>query len=151
LGEGGFAEVYEAEHLHLPGLRAAIKLLKGSFTPQQIEELRQEALVVGKLDHPHIVQLRTFSIERGMPYLVMAYAQGGALNRKHPRGTRMTLPEILAYVRPVAAALQYAHRGLTPPFCLAHLDVEYQNLAYGKQGLSLFEDCVNRIRLNRLG
>lgn len=34
LGEGGFAEVYEAEHVHLPGAKVAIKLLKGSFTPQ---------------------------------------------------------------------------------------------------------------------
>ena len=64
LGEGGFAEVYEAEHVHLPGMKAAIKLLKGSFTQRQIEELRREALIVGKLDHPHIVQLRTFHIAR---------------------------------------------------------------------------------------
>src|SRR5438045_5223551 len=38
LGEGGFAEVYEAEHVHLPGVLAAIKLLKGYFTPRQIQE-----------------------------------------------------------------------------------------------------------------
>ena len=104
LGEGGFAEVYEAEHVHLPGVLAAIKLLKGYFTPQQIEALRREALVVSKLDHPHIVQGRTFSIEQDIPYLVMAYAQGGALKQKYPRGTRMGLAEILAYVRPIAAA-----------------------------------------------
>lgn len=77
LGVGGFAEVYEADHIHLPGIKAAIKLLKGSFTPQQIEDLRREALIVSKLDHPHVVQLRTFSIEHNIPYLVMAYAQRG--------------------------------------------------------------------------
>jgi hypothetical protein len=32
--------------------------------------------MVSKLDHPHIVQLRTFSIEHNIPYLVMAYEQG---------------------------------------------------------------------------
>jgi hypothetical protein len=31
LGEGGFAEVYEADHIHLPGDKAAIKLLKLTF------------------------------------------------------------------------------------------------------------------------
>jgi serine/threonine protein kinase len=129
LGEGGFAEVYEADHVHLPTVKAAIKLLKGSFTPQQIEDLRREALVVGKLDHPHIVQLRTFSIERGLPYLVMAYAQGGALNRRHPRGTRLALPEILAYVRPVAAALQYAHEQKT-----VHRDLKPANLLLAQDG-----------------
>ncbi|TMC15968.1 MAG: hypothetical protein E6J34_20680, partial [Chloroflexi bacterium] len=129
LGEGGFAEVYEAEHVHLPGLKAAIKLLKGSFTPQQIEELRREALVVGKLDHPHIVRLLTFSIEQDTPYLVMAYAQGGALDRKHPRGTRMALPEILAYVRQIAAALQYAHEQR-----ISHRDLKPANLLFTQDG-----------------
>jgi serine/threonine protein kinase len=75
----GFAEVYEAEHIHLPGDKAAVKLLKGGFTPRQIEELRREALMVSKLNHPHIIQLRTFSVERSIPYLVMTYAQANKL------------------------------------------------------------------------
>ena len=45
LGEGGFAEVYEAKQVHL-GTSVAIKILKDAFTPAQIEALRQEALIV---------------------------------------------------------------------------------------------------------
>jgi serine/threonine protein kinase len=40
LGTGGFAEVYGAEHLHLPGTKAAMKILKDTFTKKQLEELR---------------------------------------------------------------------------------------------------------------
>lgn len=85
--------------------------------------------MVSKLDHPHIVQLRTFSIEHNIPYLVMAYAQGGALNQRYPRGTRMALPEILAYVRPAATALQYAHEQH-----IVHRDLKPANLLLTQDG-----------------
>ena len=130
LGEGGFAEVYEAEHVHLPGDKAAIKLLKGSFTSRQVEELRREALIVRKLDHPHIVKLHTFSIdEHDTPYLVMAYAQGGTLSQRYPRGTRIPLSEMVAYVRPIAAALQYAHEQK-----IVHRDLKPANLLLTQDG-----------------
>src|SRR5262249_37762110 len=108
LGEGGFAEVYEARHVHL-GTSAAVKVLKDAFTPAQIEALRKEALIVSALNHPHIVRLVTFSIERGIPYLVMSYASGGSLDKQYPRGSTLALPTVIAYVRQIAAALQYAH------------------------------------------
>jgi len=84
LGEGGFAEVYEARQVHL-GTSVAIKILKDAFTPAQIEALRQEALIVSRLDHPHVVRLLNFSIERGIPYIVMSYAPGGSLDKQAPR------------------------------------------------------------------
>src|SRR5262249_45443741 len=52
LGSGGFADVYEAEHLYL-GTKAAIKILKGDLSSEQIEELRREARLVIELEHPH--------------------------------------------------------------------------------------------------
>ena len=129
LGSGGFAEVYEAEHLHLPGVKVAIKLLKEVFTSQQIGGLQREALLVSTLNHPHIVPFRTFSVERNIPYLVMSYAQGGALSGRYPRGTRLPLPEILSYVRPVAQALQYAHQRN-----IVHRDLKPANLLLAEDG-----------------
>jgi len=108
LGEGGFAEVYEARQVHL-GTSVAIKILKDAFTPAQIEALRQEALIVSRLDHPHVVRLLNFSIERGIPYIVMSYAPGGSLDKQSPRGTTLALPTTIAYVRQIAAGLQCAH------------------------------------------
>ena len=39
LGEGSFAEVYEAEHLYLPGTKAAIKILKDAAECVAIERV----------------------------------------------------------------------------------------------------------------
>jgi serine/threonine protein kinase len=128
LGEGGFAEVYEAEHVHL-GTKAAIKLLKGELSPQLIEGLRQEARLVMNLDHPQIVHVLGFSLERRVPYLVMAYAPGGSLDLLHPRGTRLPLDTILAYVRQIAAALQYAHEQ-----GIVHRDIKPGNFLLAKDG-----------------
>lgn len=130
LGEGGFAEVYEARQIHL-GTKAAIKVLKASFTPQQIEELRKEALIISELgeQHPHIVRLLTFSIERSIPYLVMSYAPGGSLDKLHPRGKILPLPTIVTYVRQIAAALQHAHNQ-----CIIHRDIKPANFLLLQDG-----------------
>jgi len=48
LGSGGFADVYEAEHLHLPDTKAAIKILKDSFSTASlscsVKKLRSSAV-----------------------------------------------------------------------------------------------------------
>ena len=52
LGQGGFANVYLAEHLYL-GTQAAIKILQTQLTSSDIENFRSEArtiaLLVGQL------------------------------------------------------------------------------------------------------
>jgi len=40
IGSGGFAEVYEAENVYLPGTKFAIKLLRDAFSVRQLESLR---------------------------------------------------------------------------------------------------------------
>ena len=42
LGGGGFADVYLAEHIYL-GTKAAVKVLKGAFTKEEIAQFRAEA------------------------------------------------------------------------------------------------------------
>src|SRR6266568_151734 len=129
LGSGGFADVYEAEHLHLPDTKAAIKILKDSFSTRQLELLRKEAQIVSSLDHPHIVRLNTFSVERNIPYLVMSYAPGGSLDKRHSKGTLLPLPTILTYVRQIADALHYAHQQH-----VIHRDIKPANFLLAKDG-----------------
>ncbi len=56
LGEGGFAEVYLGEHLHLK-TQAAVKLLHTRLSNDDIESFRREAQVIAQLIHPHIVRV----------------------------------------------------------------------------------------------
>ena len=95
LGQGGFAEVYVAEHTYL-GTQAAIKLLYAHMTQSDIAPFQQEARMLANLIHPHIVRVLDFGIDNGTPFLVMDYAPGGSVRTRHPRGSRVALPTIAA-------------------------------------------------------
>jgi len=108
LGEGGFAEVYLGEHIHL-GTQAAIKVLRTQLAKDDIETFRNEARTIARLEHPNIVRVLDFGLEGSTPYLVMGYAVNGTLRQRHPKGTRLPLVTIVSYVNQLADALQYAH------------------------------------------
>ncbi len=122
LGQGGFADVYLGEHLHL-NTQAAIKVLHTHLTSQDIELFRTEARTIARLVHPHIVRILDFDVEEDLPFLVMDYAPNGTLRKVHPTGTPLPLVSIISYVHEVAAALQYAHaQGVI------HRDIKPENL-----------------------
>ncbi len=108
LGQGGFADVYLGEHLHL-GTRAAIKVLQMRVRNTDIEQFRTEARTIATLVHPHIVRVLDFGVEQDIPFLVMDYAPGGSLRQKYPERTPLPIPYIITYTKQMAAALQYAH------------------------------------------
>src|SRR6266568_568094 len=87
LGEGGFAEVYLGEHIHL-GNNAAVKVLTTKLTEDEIEQFRNEARIIIILEHPNIVRVLDFGIADRIPFIVMSYALNGSLRTLHPRGTR---------------------------------------------------------------
>src|SRR5437899_7436946 len=76
LGQGGFAEVYLAEHLHL-GTQAAIKVLTTKLMSEELDTFRHEARTIAHLEHPHIVRVLDYGVQENTPFLVMSYAPGG--------------------------------------------------------------------------
>jgi serine/threonine protein kinase len=108
IGQGGFADVYLGEHLHL-GTRAAIKVLQMRVGSTGIEQFRTEARTIASLVHPHIVRVLDFGVEQDIPFLVMDYAPGGSLRQRYPEGTFLPVASILSYTKQIASALQYAH------------------------------------------
>jgi serine/threonine-protein kinase len=56
LGQGGFAEVYLGEHVHLQ-TNAAIKLLLARVSAEEQQQFLEEARKVAQLEHPHIVRV----------------------------------------------------------------------------------------------
>lgn len=134
LGEGGFAEVYLAEHIHL-GTQAAIKVLLTQLSADSMDEFRTEARTIARLIHPNIVRVLEFGIEEKMPFLVMDYAPNGTLRQKHMKGVPLPLTTVVSYVKQIAAALHYAHEEK-----LIHRDVKPENMLVGRRDEILLSD-----------
>jgi eukaryotic-like serine/threonine-protein kinase len=134
LGQGSFAEVYLGEHIHLE-TEAAIKVLQTQLASEDVEQFRTEARLIAHLIHPHIVRVLEFGVEGTTPFLVMDYAPGGTLRKLHPKGTRLPLHTVVAYVQQIAPALQYAHEHK-----LIHRDIKPENLLVGRINEILLSD-----------
>ncbi len=134
LGQGGFAEVYLGEHTYL-GTHAAIKVLYLRVAQDDLSQFQQEARMLASLIHPHIVRVLDFGVDGTTPYLVMDYAPGGTLRTRHPKGTRVPLPTVVAYVKQIAQALQYAHDRK-----LIHRDAKPENMLLGPEENILLSD-----------
>ena len=134
LGQGGFAEVYLGQHVRLT-LQAAIKVLHTHLTDQEAEHFYQEAETVVKLMHPAIVRILDYDVQEGVPFLVMDYAPGGSLRRRHPKGSTLPLLQIVSYVKQVVAGLQYAHERK-----FIHRDIKPENMLVGRQQEVLLSD-----------
>ena len=93
LGEGGFAEVYLGEHLHLE-TEAAIKILYAQLASDDMEQFRAEARIIARLEHPNIVRVLDFGVEGKVPFLVMSYAPHGTYASGTKKAYRFLLPPL---------------------------------------------------------
>ncbi|GHO54383.1 serine/threonine protein kinase [Ktedonobacter robiniae] len=135
LGQGGFADVYLGEHIHLKSL-AAIKVLYTRLTDELKESFLNEARILAHLTHPHIIHILDFGLEaNGTPFLVMEYAPHGTVRRRYPSSTKLPLATVVAYIKQIADGLQYAHDQK-----LIHRDLKPDNLLIGQKEELLLSD-----------
>lgn len=134
LAEGGFAEVYLGEHIHL-NRYAAIKIVNTQLSSAELEKFREEARIVARLRHPHIVSILDFDVENDTPFLVMDYAPNGTLRKRHSKGTILAPTTILSYLTQITNALQYAHDAR-----LIHRDIKPENMLIGQRDEILLSD-----------
>jgi len=134
LGTGSFAEVYLGHHVRF-NQQAAIKVLHAHLSGQEAEHFQHEAETIATLAHPAIVRVFDFDVQEGVPFLVMEYAPNGSLRRRFPRGSLVLLPQIISYIKQVAAALQYAHEQK-----FIHRDVKPENMLLGRREEVLLSD-----------
>lgn len=87
IGRGGFARVFESEHLGL-GRPAAVKVLEVPSRRAEaqlfVERFLREARLIARLKHPNVVSVYDFGVHEatGQPYLAMELLQGHDLERE---------------------------------------------------------------------
>ena len=135
LGEGGMAAVYKAYQAAMDRY-VALKILPRHFAsdPEFVGRFEQEAKIIAKLQHVHILPVHDFGTEDGYTYIVMPFVETGTLGELLQRKP-LPLPQIRKIVSQVADALGHAHaRGLV------HRDVKPSNILIDEDGNSLLTD-----------
>ena len=130
IGRGGMATVYKAYQPSVDRY-VAVKVL-----PSQLAESRefaarfqQEARIIAKLEHPHILPVFDYGESDGVAYFVMRYMDAGTLKEKMIEGRPLPLNDIDRLFTQLAEALSYAHsRGIV------HRDLKPANVLIDSHG-----------------
>ena len=128
LGEGATAEVFLC-HDDFKGIDVAIKRVRPNVTGDAMDGryserfFAAEAALVGRLNHPNVVQIFDAVSDPSAPYLVMEYVAGSTL-RPYCRADQLLALELVVEIGfKCAMALGYVYRQ-----GLIHRDVKPANL-----------------------
>jgi eukaryotic-like serine/threonine-protein kinase len=133
IGFGGAGEVWRAHDLST-GETVALKRLhvRGSSAAQR---LRREAAILAAVAGPHVIGVRAVVIDGDDAVLVLDHAGGGSLATVLAVRGRISAPEVVTVLAPLASALASAHdRGLV------HGDLTPANILFTVDGRPVLAD-----------
>jgi tetratricopeptide (TPR) repeat protein len=108
LGAGGMGVVFLARQRRPQRLVALKVLPPGSGGGQRLARFRDEAEVIARLEHPHIVQVFEVGEHQGRPCFAMEYLKGGSLAQKLAAAP-LTPRDAACVVRTLAQAMHHTH------------------------------------------
>lgn len=132
LGRGSMGTVFKARQLNLDRI-VAIKILARFLSENQnyVRRFRKEARVIGKLNHPNIVQGFDAGEINGTYYFAMEYCPGPTLLRILQRGGALDQDRAIHITTQIARALDHAHQQ-----DLVHRDVKPDNIMMASGGIA---------------
>jgi serine/threonine protein kinase len=128
-GQGGMGVVYRAHDTKL-NRDVALKFVThvGDHNPELNERLRREALSLAALNHPNIVAIHDIAEVDDVPFLVLEWISGRALNDPS-FALPLSAADFQRIALPIAVALGSAHdQGII------HRDVKPSNVLVSNQG-----------------
>lgn len=136
LGEGGMAAVYKA---YQPGMDryVALKILPQQYArdAEFTGRFEQEAKVIARLQHPHVLPVHDYGEADDYTYIVMPLVETGTLADLLLGKKPMPLQRIRIIMTQLGDALDYAHsQGLI------HRDIKPSNVLIDKRGNCLLTD-----------
>ncbi len=141
IGEGGMGMVYRALDLRLER-EVAVKVLPSGVLADEASRtrFRQEALVLSRLNHPHIAVVHDFDSENGVDFLVMELIEGETLAARVGRG-EIPLDQVLRHAIEIAEALDKAHR-----HGIIHRDLKPGNVMLTSNGAKLLDFGLAKLK-----
>jgi serine/threonine-protein kinase len=111
IGEGGLAEVFQAQDMAL-GRIVAVKVLRPQYTrdPNFLVNFHREAQNAAKLSDSHIVAVYDFGQDKNRPYIVMEWVAGSDLRTVIDQQGAVPVDQAVEYATQVCAAVGTAHR-----------------------------------------
>src|SRR5947199_2095182 len=129
IASGGFATVYQAQHLYLSNRVVALKLLHMHMPARERERFIQEAQFLESLQYRYILSVVDMGFDKDRAYLVSEYAPGGSLRQRLDQSRLLPIDQVLTILTQVGEALHYAHQQK-----LVHCDLKPENILFNAQG-----------------
>jgi serine/threonine protein kinase len=111
LGEGTFGSVYEAIW-KLTNQRVALKVLHRRHLEDRdaVERFFREAEALRLLDHPYVVDVFAYGEQAGVPYIVLEFLDGVALDQRTVQPETLAVGDTLDIMLPVITAVDAFHQ-----------------------------------------
>ena len=136
---GGMSRVFVAEERAL-GRRVVVKVLAPELAAGvSLERFKREILLTARLQHPHIVPILATGETDGRPYYTMPFVEGESLRVRLFRTGAMPVSEVVAIIRDVARALDFAHeRGVV------HRDIKPENILLSGESATVSDFGISK-------
>ncbi len=159
VGQGGFGTVWLAKLHGRDGFsrRVAVKLMKDAGVSADIvARQRDEARLLGMLQHPHIVQVFDLTEHNGLPAVVMEFVEGADLSSVLKHHGPLPLSAAIEVGTAVAGALDAGWTALAPdtdrPLHVIHRDIKPANVLVTVHGtVKVLDFGVARADFDREG
>jgi serine/threonine protein kinase len=142
LGRGATGVVYLA-HDSFRDLQVAVKVIHAHLLIDSAQSskyrrmLQHEAVLAGRLSHPHIVGMVDIDAQAHPPYLVLEFVDGKSLAAFSNPGTLLPIYDVINVVFKCCNALEYAqtqglvHRDIKPANLMLQADGEVKLMDFG--------------------